>query len=58
MDDGLSGPCSASPSEVSEGMTSIPSTELDGHARTDKYERGSFEGLASGWLWLYALLRQ
>ncbi len=52
MDDGLSGPCSASPSEVSEGMTSIPSTELDGHARTDKYERGSFEGLASGWLWL------
>jgi hypothetical protein len=52
--DGSSGPCSASPSEVSEGVTSVPSTELDGHARTDKgkYERVGFEGPASGWPWL------
>ena len=51
--DGSSGPCSVSPSEVSDGVRSVPSTELDGHTRAGKYERVGFEGPASGWLlWL------
>jgi hypothetical protein len=42
----------SSPLEVSDGVTFVPFTGLEGHARTDMYEREPFRDAVSGWLWL------